>query len=148
MTDVSGDAAGENDVRHPAPDGLHALPNRVAAGCTGVLDPCHRHAVQPDVFGDRRPGQAELAPADAERSDHRLVYLARVDSVGDAVGGRLVGSPEQRPVALFGKRAEVRLARTHEIYVAHVSQGGPRVQKVAVALPPRSRRTSERAFRW
>ena len=81
-----------------------------------------------DVFGDCGAGEPDLAAADAERADERLVDVRRVEFRGR---GRLVGLAKEGPVRLFGERTELGLARAHDVRVAHSEDGPGSVVSVA-----------------
>jgi len=115
------DAAGQDDVGHPAAHGLDGLPDRVPRRGTGVLDPRAGDAVEADVLGDRGAGQPQLAAADPEVADHGLVDGLAVEPVRDAVDGVLVGRLEQGTVTLLGHGPEVRLTSPDDVGVSHTS---------------------------
>ncbi len=115
------DTAREGDVRHPAFHRLDGLPDRVARRGAGVLDPRARDPVESEVFRRGRPGETELAAADAERADDRLVDVGLVDPVGDALDRAVERLAEQRPIAPVWHRAERRLPGADDVSVSHTT---------------------------
>jgi hypothetical protein len=125
LRDVAGhvrhdvETAREDDVGHAAPDRLDRLTHGVAAGGTGVLDPGAGHVVEADVLGHGRPGKAELATADAERSDDGFVDLVGRDGSLDVLPGGPEGLGEKVAVTPIRKGPEGRLAGTDDVGVSH-----------------------------